>query len=103
MTSYIHNNTYDDSMTVDKGTEVVGISSETGKQKITEQKTIKENITEESKTEENTTEQNTIEENISEESKSVEKELTIKNMDYFFTNYNDLVANNFGLIFDLKV
>ena len=39
---------------------------------------------------------------ISDQNKNKDKKLT-KNRDYFVTYYNDLVANNFGLIFDLKV
>lgn len=73
MTSSIDNKTNDYSVTVDKGTEFDGISSEIGKQIIYD------------------------------ENKSNERKLAMKNKDYFFTNYNDLVANNYGLIFDLKV
>lgn len=67
------NNTIDHSMTVGKGNEFDGIDSEIGKQIIPD------------------------------ENKIIDEKLTTKNKDYFVTNYNDLVANNFGLIFDLKV
>lgn len=66
-------NTNDYSMTVGKDTEFDGIDSEIGKQIISDQ------------------------------NKNKDGKLTTQNRDYFFTNYNDLVANNFGLIFDLRV